>query len=181
MKWLRVMVCTVIMVGTACIPSAAFASGFGEGLFGADVPFGSLTSISIALGGDVNIALGASGSTFVGNASHTVTVTSIDVVGYMLYVRPTSGTDMTNGAATIPASSNGTETTLATGTWGYNTSGSTTNFLGMPAAGALLKDATGPYKNGDNTTITYGAVTSNTQAAGNYSVAITYTVVAKNP
>jgi hypothetical protein len=163
------------------VPSVAFASGFGQGVFGADVPFGSLTSISIALGGNVSIPLSPSGATFVGSASHTVTVTSLDVVGYMLYAHPTTSTNMTNGSATIPVSGNSSAGALSTGTWGYNTDGSTTDFLGMPLAGALLKDAAGPFKNGDPTSVTYGAVASNTQAAGNYSVDITYTVVAKNP
>jgi hypothetical protein len=156
------------------------ASPFGQGLFGADVPFGSATSISINLGGDVPLALTPSGGNFEGTGSHIVTVTSTDVVGYYLYAHTTGTTDMTNGAATIPASSNLTETNLSVGSWGYNTSGSTTNFLGMNATNVLLKDAAGPYKNGDPTTVTYGALTNNTQAAGNYSVAVTYTAVAKN-
>lgn len=156
------------------------ASPFGQGVFGADVPFGSATSISINLGGDVPLTLAPSGGNFSGTGSHTVTVTSTDVVGYYLYAHTTGTTDMTNGSATIPASSNVTATNLSVGTWGYNTSGSTTNFLGMHATNSLLKDASGPFKNGDPTTVTYGALTSNTQAAGNYSVAITYTAVAKN-
>ncbi|HEV7929893.1 MAG TPA: hypothetical protein VGP12_07150 [Nitrosospira sp.] len=178
---LRAVVWCLAVLIAACIPGAAFASPFGQGVFGADVPFGSATSISIALGGDVTIPLGVSGATFVGSNSHTVTVTSLDVVGYTLYVRPTSGTAMTNGSASIPASSNSSPGTLATGTWGYNTTGSTTNFLGMPSVGAMLKDANGPFKSGDPTTVTYGAVVSNTQAAGNYTIPVTYTVVARNP
>lgn len=178
---LRAVVWCVAVLVAACIPGAAFASPFGQGVFGADVPFGSATSISIALGGDVTIPLGASGATFTGSNSHIVTVTSTDVVGYMLYVRPTSGTDMTSGSATIPASGNSSAAPLSTGTWGYNTSGSTTNFLGMASAGALLKDAVGPFKNGDPTTITYGAIVSDSQAAGSYTIPVTYTVVAKNP
>jgi hypothetical protein len=100
----------------------------------------------------------------------------------MLYAHPTSSSSMSaTGGATIAASNNATQTTLSTGTWGYNTDGSTTNFFGMPSGGSLLKDATGPFTSGDTTTVTYGAVVSNTQAAGTYSIPITYTVVAKNP
>jgi hypothetical protein len=69
---------------------------------------------------------------------------------------------------------------LAVGSWGYNTTGSTTDFLGMNATSVLLKDANGPFKNGDPVTVTYGALAPATQAAGNYSVAVTYTAVAKN-
>src|SRR5690242_2240887 len=114
------------VLAALCVPGAAFASGFGQGVFGANVPFGSATSISIALGGDVSISLSANGSTFAGTGSNTVTVTSTDVVGYMLYAHPTSSSSMSaNGGATIAASANATQTTLSTGTWGYNTDGST--------------------------------------------------------
>lgn len=158
----------------------ALASPFGQGVFGADVPFGSMTSISINLGGDVAMSLTPDGSTFKGSGSHTVTITSTDVVGYYLYAHTTGSTDMTNGSATIPASANASAAPLSSNSWGYNTTGSTTNFLGMNASSVLLKDANGPYKNGDATTVTYGALTSGIQAAGNYSIGITYTAVAKN-
>lgn len=172
----------VAMLLAVLVPAAASASGFGQGVFGANVPFGSATSISIALGGDVSINLVSGGSTFSGTGSHTVTVTSTDVVGYMLYAHPTGSTALTTtSGATIPASNNSAQTTLATNTWGYNINGATTTFLGMPTAGVLLKDATGPFTSGDPTTVTYGALADVTQAAGNYSLAITYTAVAKNP
>jgi hypothetical protein len=109
-----------------------------------------------------------------------VIVTSTDTVGYYLYTHTTNGTNMTSGSDAIATSSNTSDTTLATGTWGYNTTGSTTNFRGMSGASALVKDADGPYKNGDNTTVTYGALVSSVQSAGTYSVPVTYTAVAKN-
>ena len=176
-RWLAVAAGIVVV----WIPGQVGASPFGQGVFSADVPFGSATSIAIALGGDVTIPLTWNGSVYTGTGAHTLTVTSTDVVGYTLYAHATTTTDMVNGSATIPASSNGTAAALATGTWGYNTTGSTTNFLGMPTGGAMLKDANGPFKNGDATTVTYGAVTSAIQAAGSYSLAMTYTVVARNP
>lgn len=156
------------------------ASPFGQGVFGADVPFGSMTSIAINLGGDVALPLTPSGGNFSGTNSHIVTVTSTDVVGYYLYAHTTGSSDMTNGAATIPVSGNSSAAPLSVGTWGYNTTGSTTNFLGMNPTSVLLTDANGPYKNGNPTTITYGALVGNTQAAGNYAVNVTYTAVAKN-
>lgn len=173
----------ILLLTLACgslLSLPAAASPFGQGVFGANVPFGSMTSISINLGGDVALTLAPSGGNFSGSNSHTVTVTSTDVVGYYLYAHTTSSTNMTSGGATIPASNNSSASPLGVGTWGYNTSGSTTNFLGMNASSVLLKDATGPFKSGDPTTITYGALVSNTQAAGSYSVAMTYTTVAKN-
>lgn len=165
---------------TSLLSLPVSASPFGQGVFGADVPFGSMTSISINLGGDVALTLAPSGGNFGGSNSHTVTVTSSDVVGYYLYAHTTGTTDMTNGSATIPASNNSSANPLSVGTWGYNTSGSTTDFLGMNATSVLLKDASGPFKNGDPTSVTYGALVGNTQAAGSYSVAMTYTAVAKN-
>lgn len=170
-----------ILAVFALLPASASASPFGQGVFGADVPFGSMTSISINLGGDVTLNLTPSGGNFSGTNSHTVTVTSTDVVGYYLYAHTTGSTSMTsNGGATIAASANASMNPLSVGTWGYNTTGSTTNFLGMNATSVLLKDASGPFKNGDPTSITYGALTSGTQPAGTYSVAVTYTAVAKN-
>ena len=156
------------------------ASPFGQGKFGADVPFGSDTSISIDLGGDVQLALTPNSGNFSGSQAHTVTVTSTDVVGYYLYTHATGSTSMVSGSASIPASNNSSAGPLAVGSWGYNLSGSTTNFLGMGNTSTLLVDADGPYKNGNPTTVTYGAFVGPTQEAGTYSVAITYTAVAKN-
>src|SRR5262249_31903014 len=68
------------------------ASPFGQGVFGADVPFGSETSMSIALGGNATVNMTPSGSNFVGSGAHTITVTSTDVVGYSLYIYATGGT-----------------------------------------------------------------------------------------
>lgn len=180
MRELRIFVALAVLVGLLASPAYVAASPFGQGKFGADVPFGSATSISINLSGDVPIALTPGGGNFSGTGSHVVTVTSTDVVGYYLYAHTTSGTSMTSGAASIPASSNTSAGSLSVGSWGYNTTGSTTNFLGMPATSVAIKDAIGPYKNGDPTTVTYGALASGTQEAGSYSVAVTYTAVAKN-
>lgn len=175
------MVIFGLLTAIALLPSTGVvASPFGQGVFGADVPFGSMTSIAINLGGDVALPLTPSGGNFSGTNSHVVTVTSTDVVGYYLYAHTTGSSDMTNGVATIAASGNSSPAPLSVGTWGYNTTGSTTNFLGMTPTSMLLTDADGPYKNGNPTTITYGALTSSTQAAGNYGVNVTYTAVAKN-
>lgn len=159
----------------------AYATPFGKGVFGAQVPFGSANSISMNLGSNVAINLSPSGSTFVGTGAHTVTVTTTDAVGYTLYVHTTGSANMTStGGATIAASTNSTAGALSNNTWGYNTTGSTTNFIGMTTQDSIVKDASGPYETGDPTTITYGAVVDNVQPAGSYSIAITYTAIAKN-
>lgn len=172
----------VVSLGLAFFasPMSAHASPFGWGVFGANVPFGSATSLSIALGGDVAITMAPSGANYSGTGSHTVTVTSTDVVGYQLYVHTTGSTSMTSGSASIPASANSSAAALALNSWGYNTTGSTTNFLGMPATSTLIKNASGPFTSGDPTTVTYGTYVDSAQPAGTYSVAVTYTAVAKS-
>ncbi|HET6746609.1 MAG TPA: hypothetical protein VFH06_00705 [Candidatus Saccharimonadales bacterium] len=179
-QWRKLTVAMLFAIESILLSCPVSASPFGQGKFGADVPFGSMTSISINLGGNVALSLAPSGGNLSGNNSHVVTVTSTDVVGYYLYAHTTDGTAMTNESASIPASSNSSDAPLSIGSWGYNTTGSTSDFLGMNASSVLLKDAAGPYKSGDPTTVTYGALVSNTQAAGTYSIGVTYTAVAKN-
>ena len=180
LRFKRVALILSFAIITLVSTTPASASPFGQGVFGADVPFGSMTSLAINLGGDVALPLTPNGANFSGTNSHIVTVTSTDVVGYYLYAHTTGSSDMTNGTATIPASSNSSLAPLSVGTWGYNTTGSTTNFLGMGPTSVLLTDANGPYKSGNPTTVTYGVLTSSTQPAGNYTVNVTYTAVAKN-
>lgn len=161
---------------------SAAASPFGQGVFGADVPFGSATSLSIAMGSTVAVPMTIASNIYSGSGSQVVTVTSTDVVGYKLYVHALSSSNMANtaSAAVIPASANSTAAALATDSWGYNTDGSS-NYLGMTTASSLLKSASGPYKLGDTTTVTYGAKASATKDAGNYTVSVVYTAVATNP
>ncbi len=157
----------------------AQASPFGEGVFGAHVPFGSVTSLAINLGGNVALSLTPSGPTFTGSGSHTITITSTDVVGYSLYIYVAGSTNMSNGTDTIAASGNGTPGALATNTWGYNIDASS-NYKGITSSPVLLKTATGPYESGDNTTVTYGVLADGTKSSGSYTVGVTYTVVALN-
>lgn len=174
------LVITFLALLCSMPPQFVSASPFGQGVFGADVPFGSQTSLAISLGSNVSLNLTSNGTDLVGTGSHTVTVTSNDVIGYKLYAFSPSGTNMTSGAETIAASSNSSLAALAANTWGYNVSGSTTNFIGMRSTPTLIKDANGPYKNGDATTVTYGVLASKTKGAGNYSVGVVYTAVAEN-
>lgn len=165
------------LLGVLSFAPSASASPFGQGVFGEHVPFGSITSLTIALGGNVTLNLVPSGATLVGSGSHTITVTSTDVVGYNLYAYSTGSTAMTSGSDTIPASSNTSAGPLATNTWGYNTDASA-NYVGMTTLPVLLKNAIGPYESGDNTTVTYGVLTDITKGNGSYTTTVTYTVVA---
>ena len=184
MKWYktgRSWVVSLLFIGLCLVAqvSSAYASPFGQGVFGADVPFGSGTSLAIALGGNVSMTLTPSGSTMSGSGSHTITVTSTDVVGYRLYIYSPTSTALTNGSETIPASANVSLGALALNTWGYNTNAST-NYIGVRSSPVVLKDANGPYKNGDNTTVKYGAYASVTKGAGAYTTGVVYTAVAKS-
>lgn len=168
----------LLLISALMIQQPVKASPFGQGVFGADVPFGSSTSLSIALGGNVSVNLTPSGGNFTGTGSHVLTVTTTDVVGYRLYAYSPTTNTMTNGSDTIPASGNTTGAALSINSWGYNTDG-TSNFIGMLTTPSLIKDANGPYKSGDNTTITYSAFTDITKGAGAYTVGVVYTAVAK--
>jgi len=178
-RLIRPLQVLVLVLLCASFSQTASASPFGSGVFGADVPFGSATSLSIALGGNVSLGLTPSGGNFAATGSHTLTVTSTDVVGYKLYAYSPGNTSMVNGSDTIPASTNTTAGPLSVNSWGYNTDGST-NYLGMTTTPALIKDTTGPFKNGDNTTVTYGVLASIVKGAGDYTVSVVYTAVAEN-
>ncbi len=169
----------LMLIGSILLQQPVSAAPFGQGVFSADVPFGSLTSLSISLGGNVAMNLAPSGQNLSGSGAHTLTVTSTDVVGYRLYAYSPAGTSMTNGSSSIPASSNSTPSALALNTWGYNTNGSS-NYVGMTTTPSLIKHAIGPFKTGDATTVTYGTLTDVTKGAGNYAVNVVYTAVAEN-
>lgn len=152
------------------------ASPYGVGKYSADVPYGGQTQLSISTSGNVALAVTPSDTGTLASASGTVTVVSTDVVGYKLYVRSLSSTDMTNGVSVIPASGNGTPATLAVNTWGYNLDDSS-NYVGMTLSDVLIRSATQPYVSGDVTTVTYGVKVDNAKAAGAYSNSIIYTAV----
>lgn len=180
--WQKIKI--LLYVGYAGLAVVAFApiahaAPFGQGEFGADIPFGAATSISVALDGTVNLDLVSNGSEYSAKGSHTVTVTSTDPVGYALYAYTLGSTDMimNNGSDTIPVSSNSSPNTLAVNTWGYNLDNSD-NFLGLAATPSIIKTTTGPFKNGDITTVSYGVKTNLVKAAGSYKVSVVYTAAA---
>lgn len=179
-KKVHLLILLLLAVACYALQQPVHASKFGSGLFGEDVPFGSATSIAVSLSGDPNIITTYGGGNFSGSASHTVTVTSTDVVGYKLYANSTSTTTMSNGTDTIAASANGSPSTLATNSWGYNTTGSSSNFTGMTLSQVQIKDAIGPYKNGDNTTVTYGVLVDTSKSSGTYTNNVTYTAIGQD-
>ena len=172
------LVFLLVLLFCLCAQTAA-ASPFGQGYFNAQVPFGSQTSISINLGGNVNLSLVPNGSNFSANSSSNVTVTSTDVEGYSLYVYAPSSTSLSYGSYSIPTSANVSEAPLSLDSWGYNTDGSN-NYIGITNVPTVLISATGPYESGNTTSVTYGVLVDATQSAGTYNGTVSFTAVALN-
>lgn len=152
------------------------ASPYGAGLYSANVPYGGETQLTIATSGNVSLSVTPTSTGTLASSSGTVTVTSTDVVGYKLYIRSISSTNMVNGATNIPTSANGAPAALAVNTWGYNLDASA-NFTGMTLSDVLIRNRTGPYTSGDVTTVTYGVNVDNAKQSGSYSNTVIYTAV----
>ncbi len=172
------LVFTVLVLSSlwiVCVAQGANAQPYGKGTYGANVPYGSETSLSLSTSGNVTLQVTPTDAGTLATANNTVTVTSTDVVGYKLYIRALSDTNLTNGAFTLPASANVVAGALSVNTWGYNTDASS-NFVGATLSDVLIKTAAGPYTSGDNTTVTYGVKIDNSKPAGNYVTTVMYTV-----
>ena len=164
----------VIFLTSISLQTYSFAQPYGKGKYGIDVPYGSQTSLSIATNGDISIGITPTEAGALATGSSQVTVTSTDVVGYKLYIRALSDTNMDNLGSLLPASTNVTAAALAVDTWGYNTDASN-NFIGMTSSDALIKSTAAPVKNGEITTITYGLKLDMAKPAGKYSTSVIYT------
>lgn len=158
--------------------TTAQAQPYGRGVYGANVPYGSQTSLTISTDGNISIPISPTDGGTLGTGLSTVSVTSTDVVGYKLYIKSEGSSNMVNGAATLPASGNGSPAALSVNTWGYNTDGSS-NFVGILSTDTLIKSTTGPFTTADTTAVTYGVKVDNAKPAGNYAVTVTYTAVPK--
>lgn len=158
------------------VSGSVMAQPYGRGVYGANVPYGSQTSLTIATNGNVLITITPTTTGALGTGVSNVTVTSTDVVGYKLYIRSDASTNMVNGAATLPPSANGSPAALAVNTWGYNTDASS-NFVGTSLTDALIVTGNGPFSSGAVTAVTYGVKVDNAKPAGNYTNTIAYTAV----
>jgi hypothetical protein len=154
------------------------ATKFGQGDFG-DSTFGSLSSLSMSFSGDVAMTLALNGGAYEGSGSHNITVTTNNAPGYRLYLHSPTSSNMTiaGGGDTIAASANSSPGALASNTWGFNTSGSSTNFQGVLTTPTQIKITSEPYTSGDITSVTYGTKASATKSAGNYTANVVYTAV----
>lgn len=157
------------------LSSNCSAQPYGKGLYGI-IKYGDQTSLSISTNGNVNIQITPDTNGVLATGSSNVTVTSTDVMGYKLYIRTLSSTNMDNLGTPLPTTSNVTLLPLAVNTWGYNTDASS-NFLRMNLTDTIIKSVTSPTPSGDATTVTYGLKLDMSKPAGNYTSSVVYTAV----
>lgn len=158
-----------------------YAQPYGVGKYNENVPYGDLTSISIALSQpSANITLSpTAGDILSGHETQNITVYSTDVIGYQLLIKATGSTALTHNSHTLPASNNTLTAPLSVNSWGYNTTGSTTNFRGVTTDDVEIRNENGPLTDGQTTSVTYGARVDMSLPAGSYAGTITYTAVGK--
>lgn len=169
--------CLLLSALYVLVGATVFASPYGAGLYGENVPYGGETSLTIATSGNISIPVTPSDAGTLASGTSTVTVTSSDVIGFKLYIRAKTATPLDNGnGSTVPASANGAPAALAVNTWGYNTDGSS-NYVGITLSDVLIRNATDPYTSGDVTSVKYGVKVDNTKPAGNYTTTVVYTAV----
>jgi hypothetical protein len=183
MKKSVITIFALAIISALTISTVSFAQPYGKGLYGI-IKYGSETSLTIstdAVGGNVAIPtitpiVGGA----LGTADNTVTITSTDVIGYKLYIRALTSTDMNNLGTPLPTTLNIYENPatapLDVNTWGYNVNGSIINFCKMTLIDQLIRSTTTPVT-AENTTITYGMKIDMAKPAGNYSVGVVYTAV----
>lgn len=158
------------------LPTLCLAQPYGKGVYGSNVPYGDLTSLSIATSGNISIPITPTSTGTQATGDSIITVTSTDVMGYKLYIRALSDTNMNNLGSLLPASDNTTPATLAINTWGFNTDASN-NFVGMTLSDVLIHSVSIPASTGDITTVTYGMNIDLAEPAGNYVASVIYTAV----
>ncbi|MCX6728297.1 MAG: hypothetical protein NTV39_00805 [Candidatus Saccharibacteria bacterium] len=155
--------------------SVSYAQPYGKGVYGANVPYGNQTSLSISTDGNVNIPVTPTTGGVSASGSSQVTVSSTDVMGYKLYIRALNSTDMDNLGTPLPTSANASPAPLAVNTWGYNIDASN-NFTGISLADVLIHSKTGPISS-ESTNVTFGIKIDLAKPAGNFVASVVYTAV----
>jgi hypothetical protein len=158
----------------------SYAQPYGKGLYGLTL-YGGQTSLTISLNSS-NVTIPTITPTqtgTLGTANNTVTVASTDVMGYKLYIRANTDTNMYNlgtPLATATFSAPGATKNV----WGYNTD-QTANFTAMALSDTQIYAATAPTTGaGHDTIVTYGLYLDFAKPAGNYTTTtngIVYTAV----
>lgn len=178
MKKKLIIISLITIVSILAMPVVSYAQPYGAGKYNENVPYGSVTSLSISTNSGVNIGnITPTSIGTLGTGSSVITVTSTDVVGYKLYIQALSNTNMDNLGSLIPASATippASATPLVSNTWGYNTDAST-NFLGITLDNQQIDSFVGPTTAGHNTTVTYGLKVNLLKPAGSYVAHVVYT------
>lgn len=174
----HLIVTTFLVLCLMLMQQPVHAAAFGQGPFGADIPFGAGTAIDMSFSGDVEFTLSPSGGSFSGQGNNTVTVVSNNPVGYYLFLYAQNSTALVKGSDAIPASANSSPGALALNTWGYNTDGSS-NYVGITGTKALIDSVDGEQESGNNTDVYYGVYVDITKPAGDYTQSVTHTLVGK--
>jgi hypothetical protein len=174
-----------IIVGLSVIIALAispvsYAQPYGKGLYGI-TKYGNQTSLTISVNsGNVNIpTITPTQTGTLGTANNTVTVASTDVMGYKLYIRANTDTNMYN-LGTPLATATFSVPGVTKDVWGYNTD-QTTNFTAMTLSDSQIYSTTAPTAGaGHDTIVTYGLYLDFAKPAGNYATTtngIVYTAV----
>ena len=178
MKKTILLIIILTIIFNFLMTSVSYAQPYGYGIYNADVPYGSQTSLSISTSGNINIPITPTIGGTLATGTSTITITSTDVKGYSLYIRALNSTNMNNLGALLPTSANVSPAALAIDTWGYNTDASN-NFVGISLTDTLIHSVTIPTKGGDVTNVTYGIKLDLAKPAGKYVDTVVYTAVPK--
>lgn len=170
------MILFITIIACLVTSSTSYAQPYGKGIYNSNVPYGSQTSLSIATNGDISVSITPITGGALATGTSIITITSTDVIGYKLYIRALTSTDMNNLGTLLPASANGTPAALAVNTWGYTTDASI-NFTGITLTDVLIRSATLPAPTGEITNVTYGMNLDLAKPAGNYVANVVYTAV----
>jgi hypothetical protein len=173
---LFIVVILSIIITPIIAPLVSYAQPYGEGIYNENVPYGGQTELAIETSGNINVPITPTSDGVLATGISTITVTSTDVVGYELYIRALTSTDMDNLGTPLPASANSTPAALAINTWGYNTDASS-NFVGITLTDILIHSLVGPASSGDITDVTYGMKLDLSKPAGDYEASVVYTAV----
>jgi len=164
------------IIGAFVISNVSFAQPYGKGLYGI-VTYGNETSLTISTDGNINIpTITPTNNGTLGTGNSTVTVVSTDVMGYILYVRALTSTNMDNLGTPLP-SATFSYPGATKNVWGYNTD-MTDSYTAMSLTDAQIYSTTQPTSiTGHNTVVKYGLYVDFAKPAGNYAVDVIYTAV----
>ncbi|MDB5184450.1 MAG: exported protein of unknown function [Candidatus Saccharibacteria bacterium] len=200
-RLLAVLTALVVLTGSSGVASATFATGtYGAGNYGI-CSFGTACSITISSSSTVNLNVTPASGGRCTIQKDIATVTTDDSNGYTLSLASTTtATSLTNGAATITATSGtaASPAVLVSNRWGYRVDGfgsfgagptSAQSSISPPSLTfAALVSSSGTAdtiattsvaaSSGAVTNVWYGACADNTTKSGTYTAQVTYTAVA---